>query len=124
MRAHIKKVQMGGSGMSSDGLCMIPSLSYFVQLEEMRKNEDPRLSFSTPEFKEAQRMFSDGFKVMAGCFIDVLPCCITDEQYRVAATFYQMSLPAMLPHSCRMDHVLLISHQRSNQMVKYCVTEG
>ena len=29
----------------------------------MRKNEDPRLSFSTPEFKEAQRVFTDGFKV-------------------------------------------------------------
>lgn len=29
----------------------------------MRKNEDPRLSFSTPEFKEAQRIFTDGFKV-------------------------------------------------------------
>ena len=37
----------------------------YVQLEEMRKNEDPRLSFSTPEFKEAQRIFSDGFKVPA-----------------------------------------------------------
>ena len=34
-----------------------------LQLEEMRKNEDPRLSFSTPEFKEAQRMFTDGLKV-------------------------------------------------------------
>ena len=34
-----------------------------LQLEEMRKNEDPRLSFSTPEFKEAQRIFTDGFKV-------------------------------------------------------------
>lgn len=34
-----------------------------MQLEEMRKNEDPRLSFSTPEFKEAQRMFTEGFKV-------------------------------------------------------------
>ncbi|KDD73521.1 hypothetical protein H632_c2093p0 [Helicosporidium sp. ATCC 50920] len=33
------------------------------KLEEMRKNEDPRLSFSTPEFKEAQRIFTDGFKV-------------------------------------------------------------
>eukprot|EP00887_Chlorella_sp_A99_P007993 scaffold12.g7993.t1 len=32
------------------------------KLEEMRKNEDPRLSFSTPEFKEAQRAFTDGFK--------------------------------------------------------------
>lgn len=29
----------------------------------MRKNEDPRLSFSTPEFKEAQRVFTDNFKV-------------------------------------------------------------
>ena len=34
-----------------------------VQLEEMRKNEDPRLSFATPEFKEAQRIFTDNFKV-------------------------------------------------------------
>ena len=34
-----------------------------MQLEEMRKNEDPRLSFSTPEFKEAQRIFTDNFKV-------------------------------------------------------------
>ena len=32
------------------------------KLEDMRKNEDPRLSFSTPEFKEAQRTFTDGFK--------------------------------------------------------------
>ncbi len=30
--------------------------------QDMRKNEDPRLSFSTPEFKEAQRTFTDGFK--------------------------------------------------------------
>ncbi len=36
-----------------------------LQLEEMRKNEDPRLSFSTPEFKEAQRIFTDNFKVEA-----------------------------------------------------------
>ena len=33
----------------------------------MRKNEDPRLSFSTPEFKEAQRIFTDAFKVSL-CF--------------------------------------------------------
>ena len=37
-----------------------------MQLEEMRKNEDPRLSFSTPEFKEAQRIFTDNFKVSHG----------------------------------------------------------
>merc|ERR1712032_1360764 len=28
----------------------------------MRKNEDPRLSFCTPEFRESQRIFTDGFK--------------------------------------------------------------
>ena len=38
-------------------------LLLLLQLEDMRKNEDPRLSFSTPEFKEAQRVFTDGFKV-------------------------------------------------------------
>ena len=43
----------------SEALQRLPLL----QLEEMRKNEDPRLSFSTPEFKEAQRMFGDGLKV-------------------------------------------------------------
>ena len=37
---------------------------YWLQLEEMRKNEDPRLSFSTPEFKEAQRIFTGGLKVI------------------------------------------------------------
>ncbi|KAK9829440.1 hypothetical protein WJX72_005885 [[Myrmecia] bisecta] len=36
--------------------------AHVKKLEEMRKNEDPRLSFSTPEFKEAQRLFTDGFK--------------------------------------------------------------
>ena len=32
------------------------------KLSDMRKNEDPRLSFSTPEFREAQRIFTDNFK--------------------------------------------------------------
>eukprot|EP00873_Tetraselmis_striata_P046616 jgi/Tetstr1/466880/TSEL_011335.t1 len=32
------------------------------KLSELRKNEDPRLSFSTPEFKKAQRTFTDNFK--------------------------------------------------------------
>ncbi|DBA82324.1 TPA: hypothetical protein ACH3X2_000588 [Trebouxia sp. C0005] len=36
--------------------------AHIKKLEEMRKNEDPRLSFSTPEFKEAQRMFTDNLK--------------------------------------------------------------
>uniref|UniRef100_A0A7S0V204 Uncharacterized protein n=1 Tax=Polytomella parva TaxID=51329 RepID=A0A7S0V204_9CHLO len=32
------------------------------KLEEERSREDPRLTFSTPEFKEAQRVFTDNFK--------------------------------------------------------------
>ena len=42
---------------------LAPHHASWLQLEDMRKNEDPRLSFSTPEFKEAQRIFTDGFKV-------------------------------------------------------------
>ncbi len=37
--------------------------SVSLQLEDMRQNEDPRLSFATPEFKEAQRVFTENFKV-------------------------------------------------------------
>lgn len=33
------------------------------QLQDARRTEDPRLSFSTPEFKDAQRVFTDNFKV-------------------------------------------------------------
>ncbi|KAK9834518.1 hypothetical protein WJX74_003536 [Apatococcus lobatus] len=36
--------------------------AHLKALEQQRKNEDPRLSFSTPEFKEAQRKFTEGFK--------------------------------------------------------------
>jgi hypothetical protein len=36
------------------------------QLQDIKRNEDPRLSFSTPEFKEAQRAFTDAFKVRGG----------------------------------------------------------
>eukprot|EP00218_Dolichomastix_sp_CCMP3274_P016770 CAMPEP_0170133166 /NCGR_PEP_ID=MMETSP0033_2-20121228/1111_1 /TAXON_ID=195969 /ORGANISM="Dolichomastix tenuilepis, Strain CCMP3274" /LENGTH=123 /DNA_ID=CAMNT_0010368627 /DNA_START=15 /DNA_END=386 /DNA_ORIENTATION=- len=32
------------------------------RLSDQRKNEDPRLSFSTPEFREAQRIFTENFK--------------------------------------------------------------
>ena len=31
-------------------------------LRRHRQNEDPRLSFSTPEFKEASRIFTENFK--------------------------------------------------------------
>ena len=34
-------------------------------LRRMRQAEDPRLSFSTPEFKEASRVFTENFKVRA-----------------------------------------------------------
>ncbi|EFJ52167.1 hypothetical protein VOLCADRAFT_87047 [Volvox carteri f. nagariensis] len=36
--------------------------SQLKKLQDMTKDADPRLSFSTPEFKEAQRAFTDGFK--------------------------------------------------------------
>lgn len=36
--------------------------SHLKKLQDIRKGEDPRLSFSTPEFKEAQRVFTDNFK--------------------------------------------------------------
>ena len=85
MRAHVKKVwnccsqtaracaclpavssasaavEKGMNSFSLSGHVLKPEMR--LQLEEMRKNEDPRLSFSTPEFKEAQRMFTDGLKV-------------------------------------------------------------
>ena len=32
------------------------------KLRDMRKNEDPRLSFCTPEFREAQRVFQENYK--------------------------------------------------------------
>ncbi|WIA39729.1 hypothetical protein OEZ86_005790 [Tetradesmus obliquus] len=32
------------------------------KLQDLKKNEDPRLSFCTPEFKDAQRTFTDAFK--------------------------------------------------------------
>jgi hypothetical protein len=42
----------------------VPAWSFLaLQLQDIKKNEDPRLSFCTPEFKEAQRTFTDAFKV-------------------------------------------------------------
>jgi len=37
--------------------------AHTAKLAALRKNEDPRLSFSTPEFKEASRVFAEAFKV-------------------------------------------------------------
>ena len=48
------------------------------KLAQYRKNEDPRLSFTTPEFREAQRVFSDGLKARPAPRLVVLrrgPCC-------------------------------------------------
>lgn len=36
--------------------------AHTAKLAELRKHEDPRLSFSTPEFREAQRIFTENFK--------------------------------------------------------------
>ncbi|KAI8476562.1 MAG: hypothetical protein J3K34DRAFT_241572, partial [Monoraphidium minutum] len=36
--------------------------SQLKKLQDIKRGEDPRLSFSTPEFKEAQRAFTDAFK--------------------------------------------------------------
>lgn len=78
MRAHTKKAHTHLLVLTAvDGLLLCvqtPFTTWCVQLEEMRKNEDPRLSFSTPEFKEAQRMFSDGFKVPAPLFMYLTNC--------------------------------------------------
>jgi hypothetical protein len=41
-------------------------LLLLLQLQDLKKNEDPRLSFCTPEFKDAQRTFTDAFKVGGG----------------------------------------------------------
>ena len=67
MRRHVKKV-----GLLSPFLLLflllttafdLRAISVFSQqLEDLRKHEDPRLSFSTPEFREAQRIFTDNFK--------------------------------------------------------------
>jgi len=32
------------------------------KLKKMQENEDPRLSFATPEFREAQRVFTENYK--------------------------------------------------------------
>lgn len=76
MRTHIKKVRGGDAALppplplAAAGLnppiCPPSACPHPLQLEDMRKNEDPRLSFSTPEFKEAQRQFTDAFKVRGG----------------------------------------------------------
>jgi len=61
MRQHIKKVSLCLFDFAAERH-MLTLCSFPLQLEDMRKNEDPRLSFSTPEFKEAQRTFTDAFK--------------------------------------------------------------
>lgn len=72
-----------------------------VQLEEMRKNEDPRLSFSTPEFKEAQRMFSDGFKVPARLtpLLTSALVCLTVSAPAFCCSLATEEAPALLSNS-------------------------
>ncbi len=61
MRQHVKKLEVR---LCACGPACPPVVSpvFPPTPQDMRKNEDPRLSFSTPEFKEAQRTFTDGFK--------------------------------------------------------------
>lgn len=65
-----------------------------LQLEEMRKNEDPRLSFSTPEFKEAQRIFTGGLKVIS--------MISTGRQHAVVV---HLTHGLLLAHGLKLKHV-------------------
>ena len=39
---------------------------HLATLEQQKANEDPRLSFTTPAFREAQRTFAQGYKTNFG----------------------------------------------------------
>lgn len=39
--------------------------TFVGKLAAIRKNEDPRMSFTTPEFKDSQRQFQEHFKARA-----------------------------------------------------------
>ena len=59
-------------------------------LRRMRQAEDPRLSFSTPEFKEASRVFTENFKVRV------------PRASRAACLLCRARLPARGPCGCAM----------------------
>lgn len=72
MRLHLKKVRQGLTTSRAAGAATRPQPETRApyaqprvapQLQDMKQNEDPRLSFCTPDFKEAQRAFTDAFKV-------------------------------------------------------------
>jgi hypothetical protein len=65
--------------------------THLPQLTELRKTEDPRLSFSTPEFKDAQRTFTDNFKVVSDW---------TDSGQRIAPHAWTLRLHARLLLIC------------------------
>ncbi len=55
------------------------------KLAQYRKHEDPRLSFTTPEFKEASRIFSDNFKARTLARCALFPGHVTDKTGACAA---------------------------------------
>ena len=44
--------------------CVLPQAMrrHTDKLADLRKNEDPRMSFTTPAFREQQRVFAEHFK--------------------------------------------------------------
>lgn len=74
-----------------------------MQLEDMRKNEDPRLSFSTPEFKEAQRIFTDSFKVSSWSSIPAL----SNYLHRLCTSFRSDYLSSIISTSTSLCLFLL-----------------
>jgi len=72
----------------------------------MRKNEDPRLSFSTPEFKEAQRIFTDSFKVRQTMSWSSIPALST-YPYRLCASFTSNYLSSLISNAISL-YVLLL----------------
>jgi len=56
-----------GAAASPEAAALLAEMrAHVAKLDAAARDEDPRLSFSTPEFKEAQRTFTDGFKVGRG----------------------------------------------------------
>ena len=67
-----------------------------AKLASMRENEDPRVSFSTPEFKKAQRTFQDNLKVrilhpMLSMESDPLPFSHTRTVFSLAHFWLRIS---------------------------------
>ena len=63
-QADLERRAGDASKASPEAASLLAELrAHVARLEAAARDEDPRLSFSTPEFKEAQRAFTEGFKV-------------------------------------------------------------